>query len=67
LGWRYGAGGAGVEAADSSAALVINDEQGSQPGPAISGSANFHDREDFCVLCHIKVFAIMKFSLLSSY
>jgi serine/threonine protein kinase len=29
-------------------------------------SADFHDREDFSVLFHIKVFAIMKFSLLSS-
>src|SRR5580693_2970198 len=28
--------------------------------------ADFHDHEDFCVLFHIKVFAIMKFSLLSS-
>jgi hypothetical protein len=28
LGWRYGAGGAGVSIADCSAALVINDEKG---------------------------------------
>jgi hypothetical protein len=36
---------------------------------AASRSVNlliFHDREDFCVLFHIKVFAIMKFSLLCS-
>jgi hypothetical protein len=33
IGRRYGAGGAGVEAADSSAALIINDEQGGQQGP----------------------------------
>jgi hypothetical protein len=28
--------------------------------------AYFHDHEDFSVLFHIKVFVIMKFSLLSS-
>jgi hypothetical protein len=33
---------------------------------AISESADFHDREDFSTLCRIKVFAIMKLSLLSS-
>jgi energy-coupling factor transporter ATP-binding protein EcfA2 len=37
-----------------------------QPGPAGSKSANFHDHEDFSVLCRIKVFAIMKLSLSSS-
>jgi hypothetical protein len=35
-----------------------------QPGLAIGKSADFHDREDFSVLCRIKVFAIMKFSLM---
>jgi len=37
------------------------------PGLAISESADFHDREDFSTLWRIKVFAIMKFSFLSSY
>jgi hypothetical protein len=27
---------------------------------AVSKSADFHDRENFCVLCHTKSFAIMK-------
>jgi hypothetical protein len=35
-----------------------------QARPAISEYADFHDREDFYVLGHTKVFAIMKFSLL---
>jgi hypothetical protein len=37
-----------------------------QAGLAISESADFHDHEDFYTPCGIKVFAIMKFSLLSS-
>jgi len=34
-----------------------------QPGLAGSKPADFHDHEDFSVLCRIKVFAIMKLSL----
>jgi len=37
-----------------------------QPGLAGSKPADFHDREDFYVLCRIKVFAIMKLSLTDS-
>jgi hypothetical protein len=33
---------------------------------AVGASADFHDHEDFSTLYSIKVFAIMKISLLSS-
>ena len=35
-------------------------------GQLVSESLDFHDHEDFSLLYHIKVFVIMKFSLLSS-